>query len=175
MTVEWYHFSMWVEINRQSVIYAYDSMCEWITQPVFTSTFPLRLRTNFRLPVRMRSDARLTNQRPEQPAGRQRTWRRTANTNNGLISSIIPAQDFVWFVKEALFEFLDSQSGHIIIINTLYLRCLYRVFYTYDELYYEDFTCSNKRSFYRAMLCIRSTSHGSVSVCLSVCHKSEFY
>ena len=32
-------------------------------------------------------------------------------------------------------------------------------------------------SFYRAMLCIRGTSHGpvSVSVCLSVCHKSEFY
>jgi len=30
---------------------------------------------------------------------------------------------------------------------------------------------------YRAMLCIRGTSHGpvSVSVCLSVCHKSEFY
>ena len=30
-------------------------------------------------------------------------------------------------------------------INTLYLRCLHRVFYTYDELYYEDFICSNKR------------------------------
>ena len=31
--------------------------------------------------------------------------------------------------------------------------------------------------FYRAMLCICGTSHGSVSVCLSVsvCHKSEFY
>ena len=37
--------------------------------------------------------------------------------------------------------------------------------------------------FYRAMLCIRGTSHGPVSVCLSVCpcpcpsvcHKSEFY
>ena len=31
--------------------------------------------------------------------------------------------------------------------------------------------------FYRAMLCIRGTSDGpvSVSVCLSVCHKSEFY
>ena len=29
--------------------------------------------------------------------------------------------------------------------------------------------------FYRAMLCIRGTSHGPVSsVCLSVCHKSEF-
>jgi len=32
---------------------------------------------------------------------------------------------------------------------------------------------------YRAMLCIRGTSHGPVSVCvrlcLSVCHKSEFY
>ena len=27
--------------------------------------------------------------------------------------------------------------------------------------------------FYRAMLCIRGTSHGPVSV--SVCHKSEFY
>jgi len=25
-------------------------------------------------------------------------------------------------------------------IHTLYLRCLYCVFYTYDELYYEDFT-----------------------------------
>ena len=33
------------------------------------------------------------------------------------------------------------------------------------------------RRFHRAMLCIRGTSHGpvSVSVCLSVCHKSEFY
>jgi len=34
-------------------------------------------------------------------------------------------------------------------------------------------------AFYRAMLCIRGTSHGpvSVSVCLSVsvCHMSEFY
>jgi len=34
-------------------------------------------------------------------------------------------------------------------------------------------------SFFRAMLCIRGTSHGPVSVCLclclSVCHKSEFY
>ena len=29
--------------------------------------------------------------------------------------------------------------------------------------------------YYRAMLCIRGTSHGPVSVCLSVCHKSEFY
>jgi len=35
--------------------------------------------------------------------------------------------------------------------------------------------------FYRAMLCIRGTSHGPVSGCLclclsvSVCHKSEFY
>jgi len=33
--------------------------------------------------------------------------------------------------------------------------------------------------FYRAMLCSRGTSHGAVSVCLSVsvfvCHKSEFY
>ena len=33
--------------------------------------------------------------------------------------------------------------------------------------------------FYHAMLCIRGTSHGPVSVCLclclSVCHKSEFY
>ena len=33
--------------------------------------------------------------------------------------------------------------------------------------------------FYRAMLCIRGTSHGPVSVCLfvsvCVCHKSEFY
>ena len=28
---------------------------------------------------------------------------------------------------------------------------------------------------YRAMLCIRGTSHGPVSVHLSVCHKSEFY
>jgi len=30
-------------------------------------------------------------------------------------------------------------------------------------------------SFYRAMLCIRGTSHGPVSVSVSVCHKSEFY
>ena len=34
-------------------------------------------------------------------------------------------------------------------------------------------------NFYRAMLCIRGTSHGPVSVCLSVCpsvrHKSVFY
>ena len=29
--------------------------------------------------------------------------------------------------------------------------------------------------FYRAMLCILGTSHGPVSVCLSVRHKSEFY
>ena len=29
--------------------------------------------------------------------------------------------------------------------------------------------------FYRAMLCIRVTSHGPVSVCLSVRHKSVFY
>jgi len=30
-------------------------------------------------------------------------------------------------------------------------------------------------TFYRAMLCIRGTSHGHVSVCVCVCHKSEFY
>jgi len=29
--------------------------------------------------------------------------------------------------------------------------------------------------FYRAMLCIRGTSHGPVSACVCVCHKSEFY
>ena len=29
--------------------------------------------------------------------------------------------------------------------------------------------------FYRAMLCIRGTSHGPMSVRLSVCHKSVFY
>ena len=29
--------------------------------------------------------------------------------------------------------------------------------------------------FYRAMLCIRGTSQGPVSVSVSVCHKSEFY
>jgi len=29
--------------------------------------------------------------------------------------------------------------------------------------------------FYRAMLCIRGTSHGAVSVCPSVRHKSVFY
>jgi len=34
-------------------------------------------------------------------------------------------------------------------------------------------TPSGSISFYRAMLCIRGTSHGPVSVC--VCHKSEFY
>jgi len=32
-----------------------------------------------------------------------------------------------------------------------------------------------RAGFYRAMLCIRGTSHGHVSVRLSVCHKSEFY
>ena len=30
-------------------------------------------------------------------------------------------------------------------------------------------------NFYRAMLCIRGTSHGPVSVSVCVCHKSEFY
>jgi len=38
---------------------------------------------------------------------------------------------------------------------------------------------SAMRPYYRAMLCIRGTSHGPVSVCLSVRpsvrHKSEFY
>jgi len=38
---------------------------------------------------------------------------------------------------------------------------------------------SRETVFYRAMLCIRGTSHGPVSVrpsvCLSVRHKSEFY
>ena len=29
--------------------------------------------------------------------------------------------------------------------------------------------------YYRTMLCIRGTSHGPVSVCLSVRHKSAFY
>ena len=35
----------------------------------------------------------------------------------------------------------------------------------------------NITSFYRAMLCIRGTSHGPVSVCLwlFVCHNSKFY
>ena len=30
-------------------------------------------------------------------------------------------------------------------------------------------------NFYRAMLCMRGTSHGPVSVCVCVCHKSVFY
>jgi len=34
---------------------------------------------------------------------------------------------------------------------------------------------AEKKGFYRAMLCIRGTSHGPVSVCVCVCHKSEFY
>ena len=34
---------------------------------------------------------------------------------------------------------------------------------------------ASKRSFYRAMLCIRGTSHGPVSARPSVRHKSEFY
>ena len=29
--------------------------------------------------------------------------------------------------------------------------------------------------YYRAMLCIRGTSHGPVSVCVCVCHKPVFY
>ena len=32
-----------------------------------------------------------------------------------------------------------------------------------------------KIGFYHAMLCIRGTSHGSVSVSVSVCHKPVFY
>jgi len=35
--------------------------------------------------------------------------------------------------------------------------------------------CSVCFRFYRAMLCIRATSHGPVPVSVSVCHKSEFY
>ena len=31
------------------------------------------------------------------------------------------------------------------------------------------------KCFYRAMLCMRGTSHGLVSVSVSVCHKSVFY
>ena len=31
------------------------------------------------------------------------------------------------------------------------------------------------RHFYRAMLCIRGTRYGPVSVSVSVCHKSVFY
>ena len=41
-----YHFSMWVK-TKQSLIYAYESIGEWITRPVFMFTFQLRLRTNF--------------------------------------------------------------------------------------------------------------------------------
>jgi len=47
--------------------------------------------------------------------------------------------------------------------------------------YYANWSYAN--FFYRAMLCMRGTSHGPVSVCvcvclsvcLSVCHNSEFY
>lgn len=43
-----YHFSMWVKTKQSlSLIYAYDSIGEWITRPVFIFTFRLRLRTNF--------------------------------------------------------------------------------------------------------------------------------
>ena len=41
-----------------------------------------------------------------------------------------------------------------------------------------DVDCTEYRKvYYRAMLCIRGTSHGSVSicVCVHVCHKSVFY
>ena len=39
------------------------------------------------------------------------------------------------------------------------------------------FGTAYRHFFYRAMLCIRGTSHGPVSVSVSVCvcHKSEFY
>ena len=49
--------------------------------------------------------------------------------------------------------------------------------YAYHSLH----DASQLNPFYRAMLCIRGTSHGPVSVCVcvclsvSVCHKSEFY
>ena len=39
----------------------------------------------------------------------------------------------------------------------------------------ENHASTSPLSFYRAMLCIRGTSHGPVSVRLSVRHKSVFY
>ena len=50
---------------------------------------------------------------------------------------------------------------------------------TLDYRLNDIYTClvrpSNCLAFYRAMLCIRGTSRGPVSVRLSVRHKSEFY
>jgi len=42
-------------------------------------------------------------------------------------------------------------------------------------VYYAEAARHIDNNFYRAMLCIRGTSHGPVSVCVCVCHKSEFY
>jgi len=46
-------------------------------------------------------------------------------------------------------------------------------------LYLQTFKDTNTIHFYRAMLCIRGTSHGAVSVsvcvCVCVCHKPVFY
>ena len=48
---------------------------------------------------------------------------------------------------------------------------------THDRQLHEHQAHLSDCNFYRAMLCIRGTSHGPVSVCVcpSVCHKSEFY
>jgi len=50
-------------------------------------------------------------------------------------------------------------------------------FYLYTVQYMHVFYIVLAADFYRAMLCIRGTSHGpvSVSICVCVCHKSEFY
>jgi len=51
------------------------------------------------------------------------------------------------------------------------------VYYDYEHADFDGIVSYLLNDSYRAMLCIRGTSHGpvSVSVCLSVCHKSEFY
>jgi len=48
--------------------------------------------------------------------------------------------------------------------------CVFILYYTYNIFLFllKVPLCCVRLSFYRAMLCIRGTSHGPVSVCLSV-------
>ena len=72
----------------------------------------------------------------------------------------------------------DSIPMRITRLTHQWQHCIGAESAVYDYCLLLIIHCDCSRSplhFYRAMLCIRGTSHGPVSVSLCVCYKSEFY
>ena len=81
--------------------------------------------------------------------------------------------DFAYFTFRAMRSFITDRPWNLYVDDPADLPRRRQAFYAVKQVRIQ---CVD---FYRAMLCIRGTRHGPVSVCLSVsvsvCYKSEFY